>query len=113
MRQGVCRPHRQDTERDLCSCQHLNNVMNCPVAAAGKDCVCAERDRSARLVVRMLRGIGGQEFCFDAAGAQNLYGGLQMTLPPPASARLRVIEQGRLAHTGVGFYSTPEESARA
>src|SRR5579859_4195841 len=77
---------RNDSQRSRSICQDLNEIVDCAVAAAGKNGVATGGDAATSFFTGVLWGIGGNEVGFYALGPQRGNGGIQLTLALLAAA---------------------------
>jgi len=99
--QRVCRAHRQNREGDRAIRQDLNDVVDGAVAAAGENGIASGEYGLASHFFGMRAGMSQDQAGFHPGMAQQGKDGLQFRLAPvAASAGIRVVEQGCLAHGG-------------
>ena len=84
--ESVGRAHGQNRESSAGIRQHLNNVVDGAIAAAGKDGVETRKDGFPRLLLRMGTRVGEDELGFDVCPAQQRQRGFQLRLAPSAAA---------------------------
>jgi hypothetical protein len=101
VRQCVGCSKRQHCQRRGRVGHDLGDVMDRPIAAAGKNRVAARLQRKPCLVPGVIFGLRGYEFRFNAAVSEHRQRRFQFPLAPLAAAGIRVVEQGRLAHSVV------------
>ena len=86
MREGISSPNGKNTERDGSIRQHLHEIVNRAIAAAGKNGVATGVHRAACFLGCVFFRIRGKKVGLDAARSQDFHGRLQFPLPPLAAA---------------------------
>ena len=106
MRQSVGGSHGQNGQRDGRIRQHLRDVVDGAVAAAGEDRVATGVDGPPSFVAGVIGRLRGNQIRFHASGSEDRECGFQFPLALLAAAGIRVVEQRGLAHSGVeaGLY---------